>query len=124
MHGVGRGVALQDLIESFGHSHPFSRGARRHVDQGEDIQLVSVWLRELRQSFGEAALFGLEPRTGVMCDKGNHAWRRILIHEPPRAVDWMESRGRYRFAVADVVNPSSHNESFRDIQAPRSEFLG
>jgi len=73
MHGVGRRIALEDLIESLRHGHPFAGGASRHVDQGKDIQLISIWLRELTQGISEAALFGLEPRPRVIRDKGNDA---------------------------------------------------
>ena len=55
MYRVIRRIALEDLREAFLDWHPATSGARRHVDQCEDIQLVLVWLRELCQGIGEAA---------------------------------------------------------------------
>ena len=93
MYRVIRGIALEDLGEAFLDWNPATGGARRHVDQCEDIQLVLVWLRELCQGIGEAAFLGLEPCPRVVCDQGNDLRRRILSREPPRTVDWMEARG-------------------------------
>jgi hypothetical protein len=92
VHGVIRWVALEDLGKSLVDRDPLPRGTGRHVDQGEEIQLVRVRLRELRQGISQAAFLSLIPRTRVIRDQGNDTRWRVLIREPPRTVDGMETR--------------------------------
>jgi hypothetical protein len=124
MHRIARWVAAEDLIKSFRHCNRFALWARRHVDHGEDIQLVRIRLRELCQGIRQAAFLSLEPSARVICDQGDDTRRRTVTCQPSRAVDWMETGVRNCLAIAHVVKPSSRDDSVRDIEAALLKLLG
>lgn len=124
MHRIAGWVAIEDLIESLVHSYPLAGGARRHVDQREDIQLVWVRLGELRQGISQAAFLGLEPRARVICDQGDDTRGRTLSCEPPRPVNWMETGIRNCPAISDVMKPRGHDDGVRDIEAAFLKLFG
>ena len=68
MYRVISWVTLEDLREAFLNRNPTTCGARRHIDQREDIQLVPVWLKEACQDVTQATLFRFESRPRVMRD--------------------------------------------------------
>jgi hypothetical protein len=124
MHGIARWVATEDLNESFSHCNGLALWARRHVDHGEDIQLVRIRLRELCQGISQAAFLSLEPSARVIRDQGDDTRRCTLTCQPSRTVDWMETGVRNCLAIAHIVKPSSRDDSVRDIEAALLKVFG
>ena len=106
VHGVLIGVSHQDLGKSLVDGDPLSCGTGRHVDEGEDVQLVLVWSKEACQFVAQATLLRLKLCGGVIRHQSYDPFRRTLLAEPLRTVERVKPSVGDGICIADVVKPS------------------
>ena len=103
MHRIFGRIALEDLGKSLLDRNPTTYGARRQVDQREDVKLVRVRFREAVQDVTQATLLRLEPSPRMMRDQSYDTGWHALFLKPVRPVHGVESSNSNGIRVTDIM---------------------
>jgi len=105
MHGIVLRVATQDVGKPLLHCDSLARRSDRHIDEGQDIQLLSVGLGELGELDHQPPFLGFEAGTRMVRNQGHDSFGDSLAAEPVSPVNRVESRVPEGHGVAHVVQP-------------------